>query len=94
MLSGSNDSVRWGYIAVRMIPFLIMPAGFTLAAILAKRKRQITKWLFAGLTYMTLGWFGFDAYRHDYQIQAMTDHGCEHSYITWWWYNNRWDPTR
>ena len=94
MLQGPNDSVRWDYIGVRMMPCAVMLAGFTVATVHAKRRRRLTKWLVAVLTVVTLGWFGFDAYRHDYQIQAMTDHGCEHSYVTWWWYNDRWDATR
>ena len=69
--------------AVRMIPCLVMLAAFIVATVLAKRRRRFTKWLVAVLTLVTLWWFGFDAYRHDYQIQAMTDHGCDHHYTTW-----------
>jgi hypothetical protein len=94
LLRHGGDQAGWTYVGVRMIPCLLMLAGFVVATVLARRRRRFVKWLVSILTIVTFSWFGFDAYRHDYQIQATTDHGCEHYYVTWWWYNDRWDPSR
>ena len=94
LLRIGGNTEGWIYVAVRMIPCLFMLVGFTLAVVLAKRRRRLTKWVVSILTIVTLCWFGFDAYRHDYQIQSMTKHGCEHHYTTWWWYSDQWDPSR
>jgi len=34
------------------------------------------------------------ATRRDYQLQALTRHGCEHTDVTWWWYDDHWNPNR
>ena len=94
LLHTGGDREGWNYVAVRMIPCLIMLAAFVVALVLARRKTPFVKLLLAVATTITILWFGFDAYRHDYQIQAMTDRGCDHYYTTWWWYNDRWDPNR
>jgi hypothetical protein len=94
LLRLGDNRQAWAYLAIRMAACLLMLSGFTTAVVLARRRRRFTKWLVGTLTILTVAWFAFDAYGHDYQIQAMTDHGCDHYYLTWWWYNDRWDPRR
>lgn len=80
-----------------ILPFfacIIMVLGFLSVMFLVARHTKLSIKLLIMLYVTSAVWFVFDAKQHKYLIQAMTDHGCEHYYATWWWYNDRWDPNR
>jgi hypothetical protein len=94
LLNIGGESEGWAYLWVRMIPCLIILAGFSAAVVLAKRCRRFTVWIVSILSTASVAWFAFDARRHDDQLQTFGEGGCDHYYTTWWWYDDHWDPNR
>jgi hypothetical protein len=81
-------------IGVPPVACLALYAGFFLVLLLAERRRRLAVLLGAGLVAISAVWFVRDALGHNHQLQALTDHGCDHYYFTWWWYSDRLDPRR
>jgi len=82
------------YIAKRLAPCLILLAGFMSAVRAERRESPLRKAILLSCAVCSFLLFAHDVYTHDYQIQDMTDNGCRHTYVTWFWMNDWWSPWR
>lgn len=85
----------WAYVFAHATPCFVFLVLFAIAVILALRHRLVSTVILAVALASSAFSFLYDARHHYYQIQAFGgSEGCSHTYITWWWYDDRHDPTR
>jgi hypothetical protein len=89
-----SHTFDWTYFFTHSAPAYLLFALFVGASVLAWRSRFVAIPLTLVSLFLAAGCFLYDARHHYYQIQVMTESGCEHAYLAWIWYDDRHDPER
>lgn len=84
----------WSYFLTHSWSAFLLLALFIAAAFLAWRSRQLAIPVTVFSVFVAMSCFIYDARHHNYQIQTMTESGCQHAYLTWMWYDDSKDPKR
>lgn len=89
-----SRSFDWGYFFTHSFTAFLLFALFVVATVLAWRSRLVAIPVTLVSLLVAVSCFFYDARHHLYQIQVMTESGCEHAYLTWIWYDDSKDPNR
>ena len=89
-----SRSFDWSYFFAHSATAYLLFALFIVASVMAWRSRFVAIPLTVVSLFLAAGCFLYDTRHHYYQIQVMTESGCEHAYLTWIWYDDRHDPDK
>lgn len=94
LVAAKSEGSDWPYIVRHIISLVFLLGLFLGALLVAWRAQKYALVPFVAAVLCTIALFLHDVWQHDYQIGVTREDGCKHIYITWWWYDDSWDPNR